>query len=103
GGIAPCRRTVPCCASPTGSAGHASATASLKLTFHLDHSVGANHKLENLPELPLRRLAVQTRKAKNLLGRDAVDVPPETAIELAESFELPRHRPGRPGHAPRSC
>jgi hypothetical protein len=26
-----------------GSAGHASATASLKLTFHLDHSVGANH------------------------------------------------------------
>jgi len=30
------------CATPTGSAGHASATASLKLTFHLDHSVGAN-------------------------------------------------------------
>ena len=26
-----------------GSAGHASATASLKLTFNLDHSVGANH------------------------------------------------------------
>jgi hypothetical protein len=31
------------CATPPGSAGHASATASLKLTFHLDHSVGADH------------------------------------------------------------
>jgi len=30
------------CATPTGSAGHASATASLKLTFHLDHSAGAH-------------------------------------------------------------
>ena len=27
-------------ATPTGSAGHAGATASLKLTIHLDHSVG---------------------------------------------------------------
>src|SRR5262249_6103241 len=39
----PCLRRVAGCATPTGSAGHASATASLKLTFHLDHSVGANH------------------------------------------------------------
>jgi len=31
------------CATPPGSAGHASATASLKLTFHLDHPVGADH------------------------------------------------------------
>src|SRR5262245_35974090 len=37
-----CLRRVAGCATPTGSAGHASATASLKLTFHLDHSVGAN-------------------------------------------------------------
>jgi hypothetical protein len=29
-------------ASPTGSAGHASATANLKLTFHPDHSAGAD-------------------------------------------------------------
>src|SRR5262245_33718317 len=36
-------RRVAGCAPPTGSAGHASATAHLKLTFHLDHSVGANH------------------------------------------------------------
>src|SRR5215470_3702787 len=31
------------CATPTGSAGHAGATANLKLTFHLDHSAGADH------------------------------------------------------------
>src|SRR5262249_47964142 len=43
GGICPCLRRGAGCATPTGSAGHASATASLKLTFHLDHSVGANH------------------------------------------------------------
>ena len=30
------------CAPPTGSAGHAGATANLKLTFHLDHSAGAS-------------------------------------------------------------
>jgi hypothetical protein len=32
------------CATPTGSAGHAGATANLKLTFHLDHSAGADQK-----------------------------------------------------------
>jgi hypothetical protein len=31
------------CATPTGSAGHAGATANLELTFHLDHSAGADH------------------------------------------------------------
>ncbi len=30
------------CATPTSSAGHAGATAKLKLTFHLDHSAGAD-------------------------------------------------------------
>ena len=35
-------RRVAGCATPTGSAGHAGATANLKLTFHPDHSVGAN-------------------------------------------------------------
>src|SRR5262249_14338960 len=53
GGICPCLRRVAGCATPTGSAGHASATASLKLTFHLDHSVGANHcSMSTLAELP---------------------------------------------------
>ena len=37
-----CIRRVAGCATPTGSAGHAGATANLKLTFHLDHSVGAD-------------------------------------------------------------
>src|SRR5262249_38850112 len=35
-------RRVAGCAPPTGSAGHAGATANLKLTFHLDHSAGAD-------------------------------------------------------------
>src|SRR6516225_11127162 len=45
GAICPCLRRVAGCPTPTGSAGPASATASLKLTFHLDHSVGANQEL----------------------------------------------------------
>jgi hypothetical protein len=40
GGVCPCLRRVADCATPTGSAGHAGATANLKLTFHLDHSSG---------------------------------------------------------------
>jgi hypothetical protein len=35
-------RRVAGCATPIGSAGHAGATANLKLTFHLDHSAGAD-------------------------------------------------------------
>src|SRR5262245_53571640 len=66
-GICPCLRRVAGCATPPGSAGHASATANLKLTFHLDHSAGADqdHRLEQdcegavwlwlLTDVPLRR------------------------------------------------
>jgi transposase InsO family protein len=36
----PAFRRVAGCATPTSSAGHAGATANLKLTFHLDHSAG---------------------------------------------------------------
>jgi glutamine phosphoribosylpyrophosphate amidotransferase len=36
-------RRVAGCATPSGSAGHAGATADIKLTFHLDHSAGADH------------------------------------------------------------
>jgi hypothetical protein len=39
-------RRVAGCATPTGSAGHAGATANLKLTFHLDHSAGADQQFE---------------------------------------------------------
>jgi len=42
-GIRACLRRVAGCATPSGSAGHASATANLKLTFHLDHPAGADH------------------------------------------------------------
>src|SRR5262249_15817339 len=35
-------RRVAGCAARTGSDGHAGATANLKLTFHLDHPVGAH-------------------------------------------------------------
>jgi ABC-type uncharacterized transport system substrate-binding protein len=39
-----CIRRVAGCATPTGSAGHAGATANLKLTFQLDHSAGADQR-----------------------------------------------------------
>ena len=42
-GVCACIHRVAGCATPTGSAGHAGATANLKLTFHPDHSAGADH------------------------------------------------------------
>jgi hypothetical protein len=36
-------RLIKFAAAVMGSAGHASATANLKLTFHVDHSAGADH------------------------------------------------------------
>ena len=42
--VCACVRRVAGCATPTGSAGHAGATANLKLTFHLDHSAGADQQ-----------------------------------------------------------
>ena len=50
----------------------------------------AEPELENFPELPLWRLAVQIGEAEHLLGGDAVDVPPETAIELPKGRKLIR-------------
>src|SRR5262249_52674486 len=47
GGIRARLRRVAGCAIPSGSAGHAGETANLKLTFHLDHSEGADHKVEH--------------------------------------------------------
>src|SRR2546430_7633024 len=43
GGVRARLRRVAGCATPSGSAGHAGETANLKLTFHLDHSAGADH------------------------------------------------------------
>jgi hypothetical protein len=43
-GVSARLRRVAGCATSTGSAGHAGAQANLKLTFHPDHSVGADHR-----------------------------------------------------------
>src|SRR5262249_27559759 len=42
GGVRARLRRVAGCATPSGSAGHAGETANFKLTFHLDHSAGAD-------------------------------------------------------------
>ena len=44
-GVRASPRRVARCATPTGSAGHAGATANLKLTFHLDHPAEAYHSI----------------------------------------------------------
>ena len=62
------------CATPTGFAGHAGATANLKLTFHLDHSAGAG-QLGLLHELAPKASTIA------VLG-DANE--PELEIELRE-------------------
>ena len=55
---------------PTGSTGHAGATASLKLTFHLAHSVGAN-------QAPwLLTSAVVAQDTDQFAGRVAVTIGP---------------------------
>src|SRR5262245_66051772 len=61
GGICPCLHRVAGCATPTGYAGHAGATASLKLTFHLDHSVGAN-QLTSCDDLPRSNFGQHVRE-----------------------------------------
>src|SRR5436190_18127356 len=43
GGVRARLRRVAGCATPSGSVGHAGETANLELTFHLDHSAGADH------------------------------------------------------------
>src|SRR5262249_50277820 len=48
-------RSVAGCATPTGSGGHAGATANLKLTFHLDHSAGADQSLHSFAQLRQNR------------------------------------------------
>src|SRR5262245_20285766 len=74
-------RRVAGCATATGSAGHAGATANLKLTFHLDHSVGADQGriaarggAKNDARPNPRRRSVRTRGYEVHAGyTDAVD------------------------------
>jgi uncharacterized protein YigA (DUF484 family) len=91
------------CATQTGSAGHASATARLKLTFHLDHSVGANHDLlerhlervtltPNHLELRLRELVESTQahdSANTSAGRPTASV---TTITVPWTSPVPARR-----------
>jgi transposase InsO family protein len=62
-------RRVAGCATPTGSAGHAGATANLKLTFHLDHSAGADraHRYGGSPCLLSRLNQLSPTPKKSLL------------------------------------
>jgi hypothetical protein len=62
------------CAPPTGSAGHAGATANLKLTFHLDHSAGADHT----------NVALAEPKFKARLADLGVEPMPMTPAEFAK-------------------
>src|SRR6185295_8276889 len=61
-------RRVAGCATSNGSAGHASAQANLKLTFHLDYSVGADQAIrgreascfaDDCPKLKFDRLEMR--------------------------------------------
>src|SRR5436190_11872044 len=67
GGVRARLRRVAGCATPSGSAGHAGETANLELTFHLDHSAGADQKQhENgfwhpSPEIALCQQATRMR------------------------------------------
>src|SRR5437763_8877537 len=57
GGVRARLRRVAGCATPSGSAGHAGETANLELTFHLDHSAGADHF--GVPEVILLSLRIR--------------------------------------------
>jgi protein required for attachment to host cells len=48
------------CATSTGFAGRAGATASLKLTFEVDHSAGANQQVYEHADPPTRALGTDT-------------------------------------------
>src|SRR5262249_28055867 len=75
-------RRVAGCATPTGSAGHASATANLKLTFHLDHSAGADQPTGS----EWRRYSDQSTKVCN---EGAARTAPDE-ITVGSFFRLPK-------------
>src|SRR5262249_6935974 len=89
-----CIRRVAGCATPTGSAGHAGATASLKLTFHLDHSVGANQSylLDDFDVDPETKCVLgvaleKTRVSLGLADDFANGIIAKRLIELAKAGE----------------
>ena len=101
------------CATPTGSAGHAGATTNLKLTFHLDHSVGADQRLGQSYQ-PRRDDDFDVLEDGVIVGRIFLAPGPLRALdagtpESAESVDGPRrvlncglHSAGRGGIGVRS-
>src|SRR5262249_28826716 len=75
GGVRARLRRVAGCATPSGSAGHAGETANFKLTFHLDHSAGADQYCSQIGrccdigplQLPYLRLGYARDKAKMII------------------------------------
>src|SRR4029453_11575591 len=72
-GLRACIRRVAGCATSTGFAAHAGATASLKLTFEVDHPAGANQAPPRLLSSPVGALSNsfpgRTRVSHDLLFR----------------------------------
>jgi hypothetical protein len=89
-----CIRRVAGCATPAGSAGHAGATANLKLTFHLDHSAGADQSNQD-GTLPYAARPPEKRRPVNLSAkpfcqgepgnRVVADILGAIAVELASA------------------
>src|SRR5262249_46949913 len=79
GGVRARLRRVAGCATPSGSAGHAGETANFKLTFHLDHSAGADHSCVRVPttRLPASQAAVRVGQ--------------RTHERLPAAYVVPRH------------
>src|SRR5262245_43618278 len=78
GGVRACIRRVAGCATTTGSAGHAGATANLKLTFHLDHSAGADQSRKPLVIPGANPASSSARKRRYSLTLKPGSIPPIT-------------------------
>jgi hypothetical protein len=83
------------CATPTGSAGHAGATANLKLTFHLDHSAGADQGSTTLTldktadkAILQRKLLLWGLKPVEASLFDISDITIDTAVDRASGVEV---------------
>src|SRR5262249_54584789 len=97
GGIRARLRRVAGCAIPSGSAGHAGETANLKLTFHLDHSEGADQVHSHVDVAPVSSPIRETPGACDLInaamvsGSDATTpsrsiFPVRSTMQIAVSF-----------------
>jgi hypothetical protein len=88
-GLRPCLRSVAGCATPTGFAGHAGATTSLKLTFDPDHSVGANHVI-GLAGVLMTALGLMSGAIRSsipiLIDRQLARVRPFTHVVVGDSL-----------------